>query len=120
MVLFGWKKDNSMYEFDKLKDEEIVVVSENAILKVDSEDKEITVIVTNKRILLFGEDRFNYQESLRVSKGTDYLPKRVLLFSAYVSDIRLIEEDYDKYILSDGNYFYLKDNSIKKFFKSFI
>lgn len=117
MDLSGWKKDNKMYDFDKLKDEEIVFISEESILKVDNLEKAITVIITNKRILLFGEDKFNYQESLRVGRAVDYLPKRVLLFDSLISNIKLVEEDFDKYIFSNGNYFYLKDDKVKEYFK---
>lgn len=106
-----------MYNFKKLKDEDIILISDNSILKVDQEEKNISTILTNKRLLLFAnpDSSNNYQEVLRTSRGMDYIKQKDIILELNLSDIsKIIEEDqYDKYLLNDTNYFYLRDKDIK-------
>ena len=56
-----------MYEFVKRDDEEIIIISDDSILCVDGEDKNISSILTNQRLLLFDipSKSNNYQEVLK-------------------------------------------------------
>lgn len=106
-----------MYEFQKLENEEIVFISDNSLLKVDNQAKAISTIVTNQRLLLldYPSKDNNYEEALK-SRGVSYIAKKEVILAINLSDIVSIEEnDYDKYILANTNYFYLKDLEIKKY-----
>jgi len=105
-----------MYEFEKLKDEEILLISDNTILKKDEKDINISTVVTNKRLLLldYPSSVNNYEEALRTTRNQEYLKKKEIILEVNLSDIKeIIEEDYDKYLLSNNNYFYIKDNEVK-------
>ena len=105
-----------MYEFKKLDGEEIVLISDDSILKVDGNDKNISTILTNQRLLLFDYPSSvnNYQEAMKVGRGADYIKQKELILDVYISDIVSItlEDGYDKYLLENTNYFYLKDIQI--------
>lgn len=113
-----------MYEFSKLPDEEIKIISDESLLKHDDMFKNISTIVTNKRIILldYPSASNNYQEALRTSRGVDYLPKKEVILESNLDNIIKIEKcnDYDKYILLNGTYFYLKDKEVKSVIKTII
>ena len=102
-----------MYIFDKLEGEEIEYISDSALLKVNEQDKNISVILTNQRLLLldYPSKVNNYEEALK-SKAVNYIEKKEVILAVNLSDIISIEND--KYTLKDTNYFYLKDEELKK------
>ena len=104
-----------MYEFDKLNNEKIILISDDSFLKVDENWKNISSIVTNKRLILldYPSNINNYEETLRVSRGMDYVRKKEVLFNINLDEIIKMEMD-GKYLLKDGNYFHLKDSGVKK------
>lgn len=103
-----------MYNFKKLENEDIKYISDSALLKVNEQDKNISVIVTNQRLLLldYPSKINNYEEALK-SRAVDYIEKKEVILEVNLSDIISIEND--KYTLKDTNYFYLKDNELKKY-----
>lgn len=111
-----------MYEFVKRENEEIIIISDDSILKVNDEEKNISSILTNQRLLLFDipSKNNNYQEVLKVSRGVNYISQKELILSVELKDILDIveEKEFDKYILNDTNFFYLRDlmiiNKIKE------
>ncbi len=106
-----------MYEFQKLENEEIIIISNKSILKVDNEERIISTILTNQRLLLFDDPSSinNYQETMRISRGANYIKQKEVILDVNLNDIVSIieEEKYDKFILTNTNYFYLKDDKIK-------
>ena len=109
-----------MYEFEKLPNEEIVIISDDSLLKVDQDNIPISTIITKKRMLLldYPKKSNDFNEVMRIAKGMDYIRKKEVLLAVLLTEISKIEkdEDYDKYILNNGNYFYLKDDTIKQYF----
>ena len=105
-----------MYEFQKLENEEIVFISDNSILKIDDQEKNISTILTNQRLLLFDYPSSinNYQEVMKISRGADYIKQKEVILDVPLSNIENItkEDSYDKYLLSDTNYFYLRDDEL--------
>jgi hypothetical protein len=106
-----------MYEFVKRDNEEIIIISDDSVLMVNNAEKSISSILTNQRLLLFDipSKSNNYQEVLKVSRGVNYIKQKELILSIELNDIVDIvsEKDYDKYILNDTNFFYLRDLEIK-------
>lgn len=105
-----------MYEFQKLENEEIIFISDNSILKIDDQEKNISTILTNQRLLLFDYPSSvnNYQEVMKSSRGADYVKQKEVILDVLLSNIENItkEDGYDKYLLSDTNYFYLRDDEL--------
>lgn len=106
-----------MYEFLKLEDENILLISDDSILLKENVEKNISVIITDRRMLLldYPEKSNNYEEALRTSRGSEYMLKKEPIFIIELDKIKSVEQDsnYDKYILIDTNYFYLKDDNIR-------
>jgi len=112
-----------MYNFEKLSNEEILLISDETILKKDEKEIIISTILTNKRMILldYPEKSNNYEEALRTSRGADYVLKKEPILLIDLKQIKNIEEEnFDRYILSDSNYFYLKDENIKNKLKELI
>lgn len=106
-----------MYEFLKLEKENILLISDDSILLKENVEKNISVIITDRRMLLldYPEKSNNYEEALRTSRGSEYMLKKEPIFIIELDKIKSVEQDsnYDKYILIDANYFYLEDDNIR-------
>lgn len=102
-----------MYNFKKLKNEHIELIEDNCILLYEEKEKNISVILTNMRLILLDyPNGTDYQETLRISKGVNYMRNKEEFFFVNLSDIINIENG--KYSLKNGNYFNLKTNEIGK------
>ena len=102
-----------MYNFKKLKNEKIELIEDNCILLYEGKERDVSVILTNMRLIILDyPDGTDYQETLRVSRGVNYMRNKEEFFSLNISDIINIEKD--KYLLNNGNYFYLKTKEIGK------
>lgn len=109
-----------MYPIKLEENEAIEVVDEHAKLLEDKEAKEICVIVTGRRLLLLedGNKKVDSKEVLRIIKAVSYLPSYEILLEVELSFIKEIEDgDYKKYVLENGNYFYLQSDTIYKYLK---
>ena len=113
-----------MYNFEKLIGEQILLISDESILKKAQEEINISTILTNKRLLLldYPSESNNYEEALRTSRGVDYIMKKEPILIIELNDIVAIIEDkeFDKYVLNTSNYFYFKDDAIKNVIKELI
>lgn len=106
-----------MYEFKKLENEEIFLISDNTILKKENKDINITSILTSQRLILldYPSDINSYEDVLRFSQNQSFIKKKEIIFETKIKKIdEIIEEKYDKYILKDRTFFYLKDDELKK------
>lgn len=109
-----------MYEFEKMPGEEIVLISNESVLKKDGKDKGISTILTNQRLLLLDYPSAvnNYKEALK-SRGASYIMRKEVILAVDLQDIVRVEtdENYDKYVMANTNYFYLRDDQIRDAFK---
>lgn len=107
----------AMYNFNKLENEEILIISDESVLKIGNNEKEISTIVTSKRLILldYPEGSNNYEEAMRTSRGADYILQKEPILAINLEHIKEItrENDFDKYVLNTSNYFYLNDTLIK-------
>ena len=107
-----------MYNFKIMDGEEIILISDNSLLKKDEDIVEISTILSDKRMILldFPSKDNNYEEALRTSRGVDYFKMKEVILEINLQDIKdlIPEKEFDQYILTNGNYFYLKDEKIKK------
>ncbi len=108
-----------MYNFKKIKGEKIKYISDSAILKKDKDLINISVILTNKRLILldYPSSVNNFEEVLRTSRNVEYIREKEPILIVDLRDIDHIEnEEFDKYILKDENYFYLQDDQLRSEF----
>jgi len=107
-------KYRNTYEFKLLKNETVEFVSNNALLKYKEKNKKNSIILTSKRMVLLSEPMD--QESFRFGKIINYPIKKEILFETELNAIEYIELNdlYDKYVLKNGDYFYINDPTIRK------
>lgn len=106
-----------MYEFNKLENEEILLISDNTTLKKENKDINITTILTNERLILldYPSNINSYEDALRFSQNQSFIKKKEIIFETKINEIdEIIEETYDKYVLKNSAFFYLKDVDLKK------
>ena len=111
-----------MLEYVLLEGEEIKLLSDKSLLKVEDKEIPITTLITNKRIMLF--DYPKDEESFR--SGPQINPivrlKKEIILETPLSEIEKIEDidKESKYILKSGNYFYLTDNKVTSYIHSYM
>ncbi len=102
-----------MYNFKKIKNEKIEKIEDDCVLLFNNKERSISAILTNKRLILLDyPDGTDYQETLRISNGVNYMRNKEEFYSININDI--LNAENDKYILKDNNYFFLKTNDINK------
>ena len=109
-----------MYEFDKLNGEVIKLITDEAFLLMDDKKQNISVIVTNKRLILldYGKGYNNYEEALRCGLNSNYIKKKIPILIVNNKDIESIIETkyYDEYHIGNDNYFNLESKEVKRFY----
>ena len=106
-----------MYNYKKLKNETIKYISDNALLKKDNDFKEISVILTNKRLILldYPSPVNNFEEALRTGRNVGYMRQKEPILIVDLKDLDHIEtEEIDKYVLKDSTFFSLQEDELRK------
>ena len=111
-----------MLEYILLEKEEIKLLSDKSLLRVENKEIPITTLITNQRMLLF--DYPKDEEFFR--SGPQINPivrmKKEIILETRLSEIeKIIETDKgSKYVLKNGNYFYLTDSKITSYVNSYL
>lgn len=105
-----------MYDYELSKDEEVAIISDDALLKKGDNFFKVTVIVTNQRFLIL--ELPTDLEEFRFGKVINYPIKKEIIFEVPIENIVevLKEGKNTKYVLDDTNYFYLNDDKIYDYF----
>ena len=110
-----------MYDFKLNKNEEIKLISDNTIIYTDIEEKNVTSIVTNQRLLIldYPSGIYNSAEDLRISGKMTYIRKKEIICEINLQDIKSIIKDksYYKIELDNDSYINLVDDEIISFLK---
>ena len=109
-----------MYPIEFHLEEKIQIVDEKARILENEKAKEVCVVITNERFFLFedGNRKMDSKEVLRITRAICPLPSYEKLLEVELSFILKIEEgEYNKYILENGNYFYLESDTIYQYLK---
>lgn len=110
-----------MYDFKLNKNEEIKLISDNTIIYTDIEEKNVTSIVTNQRLLIldYPSGIYNSAEDLRISGKMTYIRKKEIICEINLQDIKSIIKDksYYKIELDNNSYINLVDDEIISFLK---
>lgn len=109
-----------MYDF-KLNDmEEIKLISDDTIVFTDREERNVTCIITNMRLLIleYPGGLYNSAEDLRISGKLNYIKKKEIVVEINLNDILAINEEknYYKLIIKNGS-INLNDNEIVNYLK---
>jgi len=107
-----------MFDFELLEDEEVEIISNEAILKTGENASLVSAIITNKRIIFL--DNPKDLENFRVGRQIFPSVKKEIILEILLDDIRCVMdgEEFDTYELIDGNYFYLADLQVKNYIKA--
>ena len=105
-----------MYDFKFNKKEEIKLISDNAIVYTVKEEKNVTCIITNQRLLIldYPSGVHNSAEDLRISGKMNYIRKKEVIGEIDLKDIENItkETDYYRIKLKNKEYINLNDDDI--------
>lgn len=104
-----------MFNLKLLDDEEIKLIDNDVLLKTDSDYINVTVIITNKRLLIL--DYPKGLDALKFGKMINYPEKKEIFFGCNLDDITLIgeENDFHKYMFKDKGYFYLQSDEVRNY-----
>lgn len=104
-----------MFNLKLLDDEEIKLIDNDVLLKIDSNYINVTVIITNKRLLIL--DYPKGLDVLKFGKMINYPEKKEIFFECNLDDITFVleENDFDKYMVKDKWYFYLQSDEVRNY-----
>jgi len=105
-----------MFNLILLDDEYIKIIEYDALLKTENDYLKLVVIITNKRLLTL--DYPKGLDALKFGKMINYPLKREVIFECNLDEINSVvaADDFNRYGITDGRYFYLKADEIKKIF----
>ena len=88
-----------MYDFKLNKGEEIKLISDNTIVYTSSEERNVTCIITNKRLLIldYPSGVHNSAEDLRISGKMTYIRKKEIAADINLKDITSITKENNYY-----------------------
>ena len=104
-----------MYNFELMDEEEIVEIFEDIFVKQDDNEKETTIVLTNKRMLFLDYDKNDPNEIMRIGRGVEYLRYKEIYYTINLCDIEeIILDKFYKLILKNGIYFEFEDETLYK------
>ena len=110
-----------MYDFTLNKNEEIELISDDTVVYLENEIKNVTSIITNQRFLLldYPSGLHNSAEDLRISGKMNYIRKKEVIGEINLKDIYSITKvvDYYRIELKNKEYINLNDEEIIKYLK---
>ena len=89
-----------MYNFDFLKNEELVQIFDDVWIAQGENEKNTTIALTNQRLLFLDYDKFDPREDLRIGRGVDYLRAKEVYFSIDLKNIKNITEKNNYYSIN--------------------
>lgn len=104
-----------MYDYQLEKNEEVLLTSDNGLLKKGNDFSNVSVVITNKRFIIL--ELPTDLEGFRFGRSINYPIKKEVIFDTPIQSIISVEyqDDFVKYLLDSTNYFYLKDDNIYEY-----
>lgn len=106
-----------MYKYKKLRGEKIKYISDDALVKMGKEFKQVTIILTDKRLLFLDYPSAvnNFEEALRTGRNVNYLKQKEPILIIDLKDLDHIEtEEIDKYVLKNGKFFSIQEDELRR------
>lgn len=110
-----------MYNIILNKNEIIKLISDNTIVYTTKEEKNVTCIITNQRLLIldYPSGIHNSAEDLRISGKINYIKMKEVIGEINLKDIETIikESNYYKIEFKNKEYINMKDNEVIDYLK---
>ena len=107
-----------MFNMNLLDKEKIVLVDNDSLLKNNSDIINVTIIITNYRLLIL--DYPKGLNALKFGRMINYPQEKEVIFETELKNIVNINKvkEFYKYTLSDSNYFLLKSKIVQNYLKN--
>lgn len=79
-----------MYNFDFLKNEELINVFDDVWISQGKNEKCTTIALTNQRLLFLDYDKLDPRENLRIGRGADYIRYKEVYYTINLDNIKNI------------------------------
>ncbi len=107
-----------MYNFELLKGEETIAIFDDVYIRQEKNEKETSIVLTNKRMLFLDYDKYDSREILRIGRNSDYLRYKEVYYQFNLSDIKeIILNEIYKVILKNGTNFEFDNKDLYKLLK---
>ncbi len=105
-----------MYNFDFLKNEELIEIFEDVWIAQGKNEKCTTIALTNQRLLFLDYDKLDPRENLRIGRGVDYARFKEVYYSIDLKDIKKVsnKDGITIIILSDNSSIEIENDDIYK------
>lgn len=109
-----------MYNFELTNNEEVIKIFDEIFIKQSENEKNTTIVLTNKRLLFLDYTTPNEGlEVLRVARGTDYIKYKEIYYQIDLNDIEnIINDKYYQVILKNEMTFEFNDDELYRLLKS--
>lgn len=109
-----------MYNFELMDDEKVIRIFDEVFIKQGENEKNTTIILTNKRLLFL--DYINVNEGLevlRIARGADYIKYKETYYQIDLNDIvDIIKNQYYQVILKNDVTFEFDNEKLYSLLKS--
>ena len=108
-----------MYDFKLDNDEEIEIIDDNASVRVNDTYREISVVITNKRLIVLAlpTDLENFRFGREIIKP---FVKETILEKEIDKIIKIDDRrEYIKYIFDDDTYVFIKSKIVYEYLKKY-
>jgi hypothetical protein len=99
-----------MYNFNLEKNEEVVSIFDEVLIKHDDNQRIVSVAITNKRILILDYQSIEPLETLKGAHASSYIKMKEVIFSKYLKEIKSIKGKDLYEIMFKDNYIIEFDN----------
>ncbi len=105
-----------MYNFDFLKNEELIEIFDDVWIAQGKNEKCTTIALTNQRLLFLDYDKLDPRENLRIGRGVDYARFKEVYYSIDLKDIKKVsnKDGITIIILSDNSSIEIENDDIYK------
>lgn len=107
-----------MYNFNFMKDERLIEIFEEILVRQNDNEKITTIALTDKRLLFLDYTTNDGLEALRITKGINFTRYKDVYHEINLDNIKSItEEDYYKLILKDNTSFEFNNQKLYELLK---
>lgn len=92
-----------MYNFNLEKNEELFGVFDDVLVRQNDKQKIISVALTNKRVLFLDFVNEEPNETLRVTRATNYIRQKEVFYFLNLDEIKSVSEDELFQIITKDN-----------------
>lgn len=109
-----------MYNFELTNNEEVIKIFDEIFIKQGENEKNTTIVLTNKRLLFLDYITPNEGlEVLRIARGADYIKYKDVYYQIHLNDIEsIIKDKYYQVVLKNKIIFEFEDEELYNLLKS--